>query len=401
MIHLHKKKVKEVEIYSQLAKEGFVFHEDVVNVLNLAYSSGQNIILYGPGGYGKSEMSLAFAKAIGYETKDIGVFPMSNETSPEEIFGNVDLEAMARDKKYKINIEKSVWSKEVVILEEAFDANPSTMAALKQMLTSRKFEYNEQSYDIKTKLVIICTNKSPNEFNVGNTDSIGALIQRFPVQQRVQWLDHSSAAYGKLLSSRFPNLPTKFRSALSDIFANNQYEGKNVPPRVAIQATKIFLVNKHLDDLMKIMPDIPQGSLTKYDLNNTAAKSLNQQLEEKYINDLAEKIKPIIDELSKELNAILGVEDLNEKTGLLDAYIALVETLVEDSDNLVDIVDEHCKALYQKIMVDRLNTLLRKASVEKEMIHAEKAAEKSASVISYLVTHRGKRTELTKILSSK
>ena len=51
-----KVKIEKMDVYKALAKQGFVFHDDLVDTLYTAHSTPgkpTNCILYGEGGYGK------------------------------------------------------------------------------------------------------------------------------------------------------------------------------------------------------------------------------------------------------------------------------------------------------------------------------------------------------------
>ncbi len=399
-----KVKIEKMDVYKALAKQGFVFHDDLVDTLYTAHSTPgkpTNCILYGEGGYGKSEMTLAFLKAMGYPEEEIGVFSVSNETSVEEMFGNVDLEKLAVDKKYRIKIESSVWNKEVVVLEEAFDGNPATMAALKQMLTSGYFEYNDQKFKIKTKMVVICTNKSPNEFNIHKTDSIDALIQRFPIKLKVKWLNHTPESYKKLLLSRFPSgLGTKEAAVLAEIFADNRYEGKTISPRIAIQCTKVFLVNHNLRDLKLIIDDLPEAILTKYgNMVKSNDQSIAYALEMELLREALDSLKPFLDNVEKKVSDIEKIKDHYECMGTANALRTHLRAIKNDIEDSINVVEETARAHYQKIFLNRFNTLDNKL----ESIHQNRMAllqaEESATMVNVLCEQAEEREKLLRILA--
>ncbi len=258
---LGKKKETSLEdVYNDLSKD-FIHHEDVVKTLFIGYTSGTNVILSGKAGYGKSEMAEAFLRSLGYESEDIGIFPVSIDTSPEEFFGNINLEKMHADNKFEMNIETSMFSKPVVILEEMFDGTPAAIASLKQVLTKKEYHYNGQIYPIKTQFIIGCTNKTTEEFNSSNEETIRALIERFPINRNVYWPSHSAKDYSKLIKKKFPKLTLEETSGLGNLYANSRFEGGYISPRIAISATKTFEVNRNIDDLQFVLPTIDSSLL--------------------------------------------------------------------------------------------------------------------------------------------
>ena len=387
--------IDKVSVYEALSAEGFVFHEELVNTLFTAHKSGLNCILYGPGGYGKSEMALAFAKAVGYDRDQIGIFSVSNDTTSEEMFGNVNLEKLTKEQKFHINVESSVWSKPLVILEEAFDGNPATMAALKQVLTSGVYEYNDQFYEIKTKMVIICTNKSPNEFNVMGTDSIDALIQRFPVKMRVMWHDHSPAAYVTLLNSRFKGkLRNEEVQTLGDIFATNKYEGKTVSPRIAIHSAKVYQANKDLNDIRLVMPDIPKSVLSKYSIGDIKKEeSLDSLLQQRLVQNVYETVKPHLMGLKKSISDVMSMKEEQRKSAF-DALLSFVTVLEEDISESVDVVDEKARKLFHQLLIDQLRSI--KASIEshRQILVATEQAKNAEVVLKTLIDRAKDRADI-------
>ena len=54
------KQMKNLSKSVSTAKEKFVFMDKTEKVLEIGYNTGKNVVLYGPGGHGKSEMTLEF-----------------------------------------------------------------------------------------------------------------------------------------------------------------------------------------------------------------------------------------------------------------------------------------------------------------------------------------------------
>jgi MoxR-like ATPase len=103
-----RKRVTSVPV-EELIKElsnNFVYHEDAVKTVYAALAMNNNAILYGPGGYAKSEIVKAICKTlniplickIGYQ-----------DMSPEELFGVPNIKNMLENSKYETAFENSVF----------------------------------------------------------------------------------------------------------------------------------------------------------------------------------------------------------------------------------------------------------------------------------------------------
>jgi MoxR-like ATPase len=220
----------------------FVKHEEVSRRLTLAYVTGQNIILYGPGGYGKSEMAIAFYEALGI--KDPFVKAVNSNTDADELFGGMNMKKFQETGEIWRNVNLSFCANEYVILEEFADMQPNAMASLKDSLTSKKVRNGNQTYNLKTKMIIAITNHDPKD--IADDDSLKALLERFPIQHRVCWNTHSAKDYNKM----FKIVKGKTNDELSEIIGNaNNYN--IIPPRTAIRAYEI-LKHGDLSDLASI-----------------------------------------------------------------------------------------------------------------------------------------------------
>jgi MoxR-like ATPase len=132
------KKVKNVyeRILSRLS-ERFVRSEEIARILALAVESGKNILLWGPGGHGKSEMVTA---ALSVVTNEDNVFVQSFGEGMDEatLWGGLDFRALEEEKVLRYFPENSFLAKDIAVFEELFDAPATVLLALKDTLTARK-----------------------------------------------------------------------------------------------------------------------------------------------------------------------------------------------------------------------------------------------------------------------
>lgn len=230
------------------APNGFVYVDDVLKALELSYNSGENIILYGPGGHGKSELTEWF-----FKSKNIVPYvkSMGAGTTTDSLFGGIDIQKFNETGKLEYLVENSFMNHEYVVLEEALDAPEYILEQLKDILTSKKFRNGTQVFDIKTKMIVICTNRSREDFASSNT-SLKALMERFPLEVEVKWDSYS-----------YMNYEYMFKSVLSEPFTilSKLIERVNsekeiiISPRTAVKAAKILKMNNYDYECLKFIAE--------------------------------------------------------------------------------------------------------------------------------------------------
>ena len=190
----------------------FYKSEEVFEVLEAAHLSRQNVVLYGPGGYGKSEMTAQFLRNIGARDHQVTIKALSAGTSIDDLFGGVNMKVLQDTGEIIYNVEKSIFSTPYLVLEEAFDAPVRVLESMKDVLTSKRIRNGAQSFEIKTKFIIVCTNRSKEELSEDNSSK--ALMERFPLSLKVHWDSHTVEDYMEMLKGVFGELPAEIESLL-------------------------------------------------------------------------------------------------------------------------------------------------------------------------------------------
>jgi MoxR-like ATPase len=213
--------------------EKFVFMDKTINVLNVGFSTCKNVVLFGPGGHGKSEITLDFLKAKGI---DPFIQTMGTGMTTDRLFGGLDIPTFEKTGKIEYLVENSFMNHEYVIFEELFDAPDFILEQLKDILSSGVFRNGTQIFPISTKFIICCTNRTRDEFS--KNMSLKALMERFPLELNVIWDNYTEISYNKLLESKFgegevdPVIPYLLQE-----YAKN---GITISPRVAVTAYQIY-----------------------------------------------------------------------------------------------------------------------------------------------------------------
>jgi len=213
--------------------EKFVFMDKTVSILNVGFSTAKNVVLYGPGGHGKSEITLDFLKAKGINPF---IQTMGTGMTTDRLFGGLDIPTFETTGKIEYLVENSFMNHEYVIFEELFDAPDFILEQLKDILSSGVFRNGTQIFPINTKFIICCTNRTRDEFS--KNMSLKALMERFPLELNVIWDNYTEITYNKLLESKFgegevdPVIPYLLQE-----YAKN---GITISPRVAVTAYQVY-----------------------------------------------------------------------------------------------------------------------------------------------------------------
>lgn len=213
-----------------------LFHmDDAIRTLYFATITGQNAILYGPGGYGKSRVVKYFYKKLG-----IPVYTKvcNSSTTVEDLLGIPDMNKLMNESTYETAFDKTIFkNKGILFLEEGLDMQPEVAAALKDVLTTKGYHQGNSVDPSFITSVIIATNKNPQECALD--DSTAAFYEeRFPHVLKIEWKSHEYADYYDFLSnSRKIPLETdeKIIKLLASVYQENQ-----LSPRKCLYYTQLI-----------------------------------------------------------------------------------------------------------------------------------------------------------------
>lgn len=235
---------------NDILKEKFVFSEPIADILASAIYSKQNVILYGPGGHGKSEMVEAALEGLGlWDRKD----PVNSATlvqsfgeglTEDALWGGIDFRKLnsPTNPEMWFNVENSFLRYPVAVFEELFDAPAFCLLPLKHTIQAGFLAKNGRSYPMETELIIACTNRNPDEIaEMGET--YRALLERFVLRQEVVWKTYNAKNYYTLLT-KHPKarlaMSDQNRMALSNLLEECFNNGDFISPRTAMKCVEII-----------------------------------------------------------------------------------------------------------------------------------------------------------------
>jgi MoxR-like ATPase len=257
----------------------FVYMDKTRDILDISVGTNKNVILHGKGGYGKSEFTEAYLKARGITPY---IITMGSGMTTDRLFGGVDLNQFNASGKIEYLIENSFMNQEYVIFEELFDAPDFILEQLKDILSSGVFRNGSQVFEIKTKNIICCTNRTREEFSKNN--SLKALMERFPLELEVGWTDHTRMNYEHLLEAKFG--AGNVDPMLTYVLEAFGIKGYTISPRIAIVAAE--LIRECGPNCLEFIADF--------------------KAHEKVLKDALVKFKAI-DEIAKKVNKLVTLQN--------------------------------------------------------------------------------------------
>lgn len=221
----------------------FIYWKDIATAIRYALLSGQNLLLWGPPGHGKSEMVQCALGAL-FTANQIYTLSIGAGTTEDQLWGGLDIAALNTEKLIRYFPENSFLNRRVAVLEEILDGSDKVLLSLKDTLTARKLQKGTQVFPMKTDIVIGITNHDPSEFQKAG-DSHKALLERFPLKLRVAWSTYRNGDYKALFAKTmkksqgvvFPEDMVTYVAMLFEEIGKTQVP---VSPRTAVQAFKII-----------------------------------------------------------------------------------------------------------------------------------------------------------------
>ncbi len=321
------------EITQKMSKR-FAYSEEVASCLFTSYKSEEHVVLYGPGGHGKSEMSLEFFDSLGIKPF---VQALGPGTTTEQLLGGMDMKLFNKTGEIQYLVENSFMNHEYVIFEEAFDAPVYVLTILKDILTSRELRNGHQVFPIKTKMIVICTNHSRSV--IADDLSIKALMERFPLELEVKWQSYHEANYQTMFNIVFGSSTTvKDYNVISKLCGTLYSEGTTISPRTAVKMAKIYSTVGAAG--LKFFADVPKSAYEELAKIEESSRKDAESLQ--VITSFEEDIKNFSDTFNSTTDPV-DMLKLSKRLGkhkkALQSLV-ITETYYEHRDVLIQRCDE-------------------------------------------------------------
>jgi len=182
-------------------QKGLLERDTEVRLLLLAALSGEHLLLLGPPGTAKSEISRRLSTLTGgrYFERLLTRFSV-----PEELFGPLSIKGLENDE-YVRNTEGYLPSAEVAFIDEIFKANSAILNALLTLLNERLFDNGAH----RLKVPLLCLVGASNE--LPESEELDALYDRFLIRKSVDQVSQSQL--GQLARLAAGTLPQTTQTA--------------------------------------------------------------------------------------------------------------------------------------------------------------------------------------------
>lgn len=178
-------RTKVIKGIDRLSK-GLLERETEVRLLLLAALCGEHLLLLGPPGTAKSELSRRLNSLVGgaYFERLLTRFSV-----PEELFGPLSMRGLENDQ-YVRQTEGYLPTAEVAFVDEIFKANSAILNALLTLLNERLFDNGNQRLKAPLMTLVGASNELPE------SEELDALYDRFLIRRQVAQV--SNAQLSKL-----------------------------------------------------------------------------------------------------------------------------------------------------------------------------------------------------------
>ena len=238
------KAVRLQDLLTHFSRSKFVQYETTVTLLYKGWLNNHHVILYGRGGFGKSEMVSAFFAFItqkvteaGYDTPTVGLLD-AGKCSTSKLWGGYMPEHLPNE---YYRLEHSWISYDYFVFEELFDAYLAALQTMKQTMTSKRYTSPFQDMVVRNQFLVCLTNMSPAEvlakLDPSDQNTIQALMDRFPLQLLHEWSEDNLKNKGSWqeLLWRCTGLDTNSIDYLA-LLCSNIHRAKGwINPRMAIR----------------------------------------------------------------------------------------------------------------------------------------------------------------------
>jgi ATPase associated with various cellular activities AAA_5 len=224
---------EKIEKNLEILNNGLVGKEKVMKLGLLSILSGENMILVGPPGTAKSEISRRLREILadsGSETYFEYLF--TKFTTPEEIFGPLSIKQLQNDK-FERNTEGYMPSSRIVFLDEIFKANSSILNTLLTILNERVFHNGLKREKTPLISLIGASNELPFE-----NDELTALYDRFLIRAVVGYVSDDEIEILLDIKETDMEIPAEIKFTESDL---NEIRNESEKVRVTFGIKKTIM----------------------------------------------------------------------------------------------------------------------------------------------------------------
>jgi MoxR-like ATPase len=167
---------------------GLVERENTLKTALLTVLAGENLVLIGPPGTGKSLIARRIAESLELSSDNNAYFEylLTKFSTPEEIFGPLSIAELKADR-FKRNTDGYLPKVKMAFLDEIFKASSSILNALLTILNERIYHNGAEPQLVHMQALIAASNELPTD-----QEELSALYDRFLVRSFVDYVSQDN-----------------------------------------------------------------------------------------------------------------------------------------------------------------------------------------------------------------
>jgi len=165
----------------------FVDRREVLELMAIAVTAKEPMLLLGPPGTAKSDMIIKFCKGLGLGNSDYFEYMITAFTEPSEVLGPVDIKSLRDDGVYQRILDGKIADAKVVFLDEIFNGNSAILNTLLTIMNERKVYQAGKALDLGHLIgFFAATNQIPERAE------LEALKDRFVIKYLLKHIHQTS-----------------------------------------------------------------------------------------------------------------------------------------------------------------------------------------------------------------